>query len=115
MKKVIVQDTDADLLETLTIVLEQARFNVRPVCHYREVIHHINHFCPDLVLLDYKMAGEECIHLCRLIKKIHPYLPIIALSCNMSIKNEYAKGGFDNYIEKPFDLNHLITVVNSSY
>jgi len=114
MKKVIVQDTDLDLLETLTIVLKEAGFEVFPVLHYNDVVKNIDQFSPDLILLDFKLAGEQCIRLCQQLKKTYPDLPIIALSCNLNIKNEYAKTGFDNYIEKPFDLVHLITVVKSA-
>lgn len=114
MKKVIVQDTDIDLLETLAIVLQEAGFDVRAVLKYDDVLKQIGLFSPNLVLLDFKLAGEQCIRLCKLIKQRSPELPVIALSCNLTIDQEYAEAGFDNYIEKPFDLNHLIKVLNSS-
>lgn len=114
MKKVIIQDTDCDLLETLTVVLKEASFEVLPVLHYKDVISKIITFSPDLILLDFKLAGEQSTHLCQQIKKDFPGLPVIALSCNLNIRNEYTKAGFDSYIEKPFDLNHLITVVQNS-
>jgi len=113
MKKVIVQDTDPDLLDTLTIVLKEAKFRVIPVLHYHDVIKETNVFLPNLILLDYKLEGVECIWLCQQLKKSFPDIPVIALSCNLNIKDKYAKAGFDSYIEKPFDLHHLISVVES--
>jgi len=113
MKKVIVQDTDPDLLETLNLVLKEAKFEVLPLLHYQEVFNKIQTFSPNLVLLDFKLSGEESIRICKLIKKSFPGLPVIALSCNMNIQETYAKAGFDNYIEKPFDLNDLLSVVQN--
>ena len=114
MKKVIVQDTDIDLLETLTIVLKDAGFDVLPVREYKDVIKHIPLFSPNLVLLDYKLAGEQSINICQSVKRRFPQLPVIALSCNLTIQKEYARAGFDDYIEKPFELDHLIKVVNKT-
>jgi len=111
MKKVIVQDSDCDLLETITIILEEGEYNVLPVLHYKDVIPQINIFIPQLVLLDFRLYGEECILLCQLIKKDFPHLPVIAMSCNSNIGNEYNGAGFDNFITKPFDVEHFFNTV----
>lgn len=112
MKKVIIQDTDPDLLETLTIVLKEANFEVLPIPQYKDVVSQIDTFSPNLILLDFKLSGQECSKLCQRIKLKFPAIPVIALSCNINIHNEYAKSGFDNFIEKPFDLNHMIKIIH---
>lgn len=111
MKKVIVQDSDCDLLETMTIILEEGEHHVLPVLHYEEVIPQIKIFIPHLVLLDFRLNGEECILLCQLIKKDFPHLPVIAMSCNCNIGTEYNDAGFDNFITKPFDIDHLFNII----
>ncbi|KIO77115.1 hypothetical protein TH53_10715 [Pedobacter lusitanus] len=111
MKKVIVQDTDFDLLETLTFLLEDASFEVLPVLHYKDVASKISTFNPQLVLLDFRLSGTECTCLCASIKKEFPHLPVLALSCNHNIEKEYALAGFDDYVCKPFDIDHLLTIL----
>ena len=111
MKKVIVQDTNYDLLETMTIILEQASYEVLPVVHYRDVISTIRSFSPHVVLLDFRLSGEESAALCIIIKKNFPQIAVIALSCNLNIHLEYVKAGFDDYISKPFDIDHLFGVL----
>ncbi|MBB5634763.1 DNA-binding response OmpR family regulator [Pedobacter cryoconitis] len=111
MKKVIVQDTDFDLLETLTFLLEDASFEVLPILHYKDVAAQISSFNPHLVLLDFRLSGVECTCLCESIKKDFPELPVLALSCNYNIQKEYASAGFDDYISKPFDIDHLLAVL----
>lgn len=112
MKKVIVQDTDSDLLETLTIVLKEAEFEVLPILDYKDVVAQIDSFTPNLILLDFKLSGQECSKLCQQIKLNFPSLPVVALSCNVNMEQIYAKLGFDNFIEKPFDINHMIKIVH---
>lgn len=111
MKKVIVQDTNCDLLETLTFLLEEASFEVLPVLHYKDVVSLINVFNPHLILLDFRLSGEESVSVCTAIKQGFPSLPVVALSCNHDIQTEYARAGFDDYIFKPFDIDHLFTVL----
>lgn len=111
MKKVIVQDTDLDLLTILTFLLEDASFEVLAVSHYKDVASKINSFNPELILLDFRLSGEECTCLCAAIKKDFPYLPVLALSCNYNIHKQYAIYGFDDYISKPFDIEHLLAVM----
>ncbi len=111
MKKVIVQDTDFDLLETLTFLLEDAKFEVLPILHYKDVAPQISVFNPHFILLDFRLSGEECMSLCTKIKKTFPQLPILALSCNQHIQQLYAHAGFDDYISKPFDIDHMLMVL----
>lgn len=111
MKKVIVQDLDCGLLETLTIILEEASYEVMAVTQYKDVLSEIVKFSPDLVLLDFRLSGTESAGICRQIKKQIPLLPVIALSCNLNIHNEYIMAGFDDFISKPFDIDHFFMLV----
>lgn len=111
MKKVIVQDSDCDLLETLKLILEQGTYEVLTVLHYEDVVSKVATFIPHLILLDFKLNGEGSIGLCHELKKKYPLIPIVALSCNVNIQKEYGKAGFDDYIAKPFDIDHLMTVL----
>ncbi|WP_170132591.1 response regulator [Pedobacter cryoconitis] len=111
MKRVIVQDTDLDLLTILTFLLEEASFEVLPVSHCKDVASKINSFDPQLIVLDFRLSGEECTCLCAAIKKDFPCIPIVALSCNHNIQKQYAICGFDDYVAKPFDIEHLLSVM----
>lgn len=112
MKRVIVQDTDDDLLETMKIILEEAEYIVLPILRYKDVISKIKSFNPSVVLLDFRLTGEDSISLCRKIKKEFPDISIIAMSCNINIHKEYVRGGFDDFIAKPFDIDHLIKILD---
>ncbi len=66
---------------------------------------------PHVVVLDYRLEGIDCVRICREIKVRYPHLPVVAMSCNCNINEVYNKHGFDDYIPKPFDLEHLYQVL----
>lgn len=112
MEKILVQESDTDLLNTIKTALEFDNFEVHTVLDidsdFLELIHQ---FRPHVVLLDYKLKGEACMEICSRIKEKYPHLPVIALSCNNNIHTEYDRRGFDDYIPKPFDLDLLYSIL----
>ena len=112
MQTIIIQDTDASILDILTIALQMENFQVYSVLDYdSNFLDLIDELRPHVVMLDYKLDGKACIKICHQIKAKYPHLPVIALSCNHNINEEYDKYGFDDYIPKPFDLDLLYTVL----
>jgi DNA-binding response OmpR family regulator len=79
--------------------------------HYNYILNDINLFRPHDVIIDFKLDGEECIKVYKLIRNKYPSLPVLALSCNRNIHQEYSNIGFDDYISKPFDLDNLFSIL----
>ncbi|MDB5063029.1 MAG: response regulator receiver [Mucilaginibacter sp.] len=112
MKTIIVQETDKDILDMLTVALEYEGFKVYSVLGYdSNFLELIDQIRPHVVILDYRLNGQESIEVCHHIKSKYPHLPIVALSCNYNIHHEYDKFGFDDYIKKPFDLDILYSIL----
>jgi len=112
MKTIIVQDTEKEILDVLTTALELDHFKVFPAIGYEvDLLSMIGRVRPHGVMLDYLQEGSECIRICRQIKTHYPDLPVIAMSCNSNINQVYDQHGFDDYIEKPFDLDYLYLVL----
>lgn len=108
----MVQDTDASILEVLKAALEMEGFKVIPVAHCDDdVLNIIDKTRPHAVMLDVRLNGKDCIDICHKIKAKYPHLPVVALSCNVNIHEQYAKEGFDAYIKKPFDLDLLYKIL----
>ena len=108
METIIVQETDSDVLDLISHALIEGGFNVYPLLSYGEdFIDVIEKTKPHVVMLDFKLGGDECKRVLREIKVKYPHLPVIAASCNANINEAYDQAGFDDYIPKPFDLDIL--------
>lgn len=112
MANIIIQEVNEEILDVLRISLGEEDFEVFCVLGYdHDFIELIDEIRPHVVVLDYKLDGQASIQICQNIHDKHPHLPVIALSCNSNISDEYCKHGFADYIKKPFDLDLLFTIL----
>jgi len=80
----------------------------------KDVIPLVEKFIPDLIILDYRVAGTNGGEICKQIKS-HPKfskIPVIIFSAYISNDSELLAYGCDAIINKPFDLSELIETVN---
>lgn len=112
METIIIQDTDASILDMLTIALELENFQVYAIKDpQHDFLDLIDKTRPHVVMLDFKIHGADALAILKTIKTKHPYLPVLAISCNNNINGVAMEAGFDDYIAKPFDLDLLYTVL----
>lgn len=115
-KKVLVVDDDASIVELLTLVLQDADYEVISASNGREAIILAVQECPDVIILDIVMPGlngwEACDHL--LSHEQTANIPIIFLTARVrpedQLRGWYA-GCFD-YITKPFEVDQLLARVH---
>lgn len=108
METIFIQETDQHLLDVLTQALELKNYQVYAIHESdTDFLSLIEQMPPHVVMLDYKLKGQQCLEIFVEIKKAYPHLPLIALSCNHNINTVAMEIGFDDYIKKPFDLDHL--------
>jgi DNA-binding response OmpR family regulator len=115
LKRILVLDDNKDILEIVTEALSYEQFEVKSVNESKQVMPLIGEFQPDLVILDYRVAGENGGEICRQIKS-HPKfyeIPVIIFSAYISHKDDVMAYGCDAVINKPFDLIELIEKVNN--
>ncbi|MGZ3813242.1 MAG: response regulator [Mucilaginibacter sp.] len=114
LKRVLVLDDNQDILDVVQEALSYERFEVKSVAESGKVLPLLKEFSPDLVILDYRVAGENGGELCRQIKAHPEYnnIPVIIFSAYVNHKDELSAYGSDAVINKPFDLMELIAKVN---
>jgi DNA-binding response OmpR family regulator len=115
LKRVLVLDDNQDILEIVHEALSYEHFEVKSVSESDKVIPLLEEFNPDLVILDYRVAGENGGELCRQIKSSLEYndIPVIIFSAYINHNDEMLAYGCDAIINKPFDLVELIETVNN--
>lgn len=115
-KKVVLIQDDEDILEIMDVVLSDEGFDVTASLT-TEPIENIEEIDPDVVVVDEHIQGgkkgskviEELKNdpdtedVSAVLTSTSPHLPLKAKECKA-----------DDYIEKPFDLDHMVDVVKKN-
>jgi len=115
VKRILVLDDNQDILDIVHETLTYENFEVKSTGLGDEVMPMIEEFIPDLVILDYRVAGTNGGELCRQIKS-HPKfgnVPVIIFSAYINHDADLLAYGCDAIINKPFDLTELVDKVNN--
>lgn len=106
--RVLVIDDDRQHREILAEALAYYHFKVRTLSSGRDLKRVLMNFRPALLLMDYRLPGQNGVELCRIIKKeFHMNeVPVILMSAYpLDTENlNYC----DYILHKPFDLDMLI-------
>jgi len=115
VKRILVLDDNQDILDIVHETLTYENFEVRSTGEAEEVMPLVEAFNPDLVILDYRVAGTNGGEICRKIKS-HPKfsnVPVIIFSAYINHDADLLAYGCDAIINKPFDLTELVEKVNN--
>jgi CheY-like chemotaxis protein len=113
-KRILILDDNQDILDIVHETLSYEKFDVKSTSSGEEVMPMVESFFPDLVILDYRVAGINGGELCKQIK-CHPKfkdIPVIIFSAYINHDDELFGYGCDAIINKPFDLTELVEKVN---
>lgn len=115
-EKVLIFDDDADILEVCTIVLETNGFEVITQKNCEDVLAKIDAHTPDVLLMDNKIPPSGGINACRTIRASaeHAGLPIVFFSANQDVARLAGEAGAGHFIEKPFDLDTLVSTLRKA-
>ena len=113
MRKVLVIDDDADILELMQQTLEYFGYEVRVTSQAYAAFSLIDAFKPELVLLDFKLDGANGGEICHQIKT-NPWtahLPVVMVSAYSRIILSNGGYGYDKLLAKPVGLKELLSTV----
>ncbi|MDQ3098307.1 MAG: response regulator [bacterium] len=111
-KRVLVADDDTAILHVLTLMLEDAGYEVTSTVD-GETVQKVLSELPDLILLDIWMSGVDGRDICKQLKsnKKTKHIPIIMISANKDTRDIAKEAGADDFIPKPFEMSDLLTIV----
>ncbi len=111
-KKILIADDDPAILEALTLMLEDADYEVETTVN-GETIYKMEKEYPDLLVLDIWMSGMDGRDICKHLKKqeLTKDIPIIIMSANKDTKQMAKESGADDFITKPFEMKDLLAKV----
>lgn len=114
-KKILVIEDEPVIGEMMCILLEMEGYNVislsdtglaRRKLHAQEVA---------MVMLDLGLKGEDGQSMCTYIKTQDDLkdIPVVLVSGNHELEQITIEIGADDYIKKPFDMEHFMEKVNN--
>ena len=110
-RHVVVVDDEADIVEMLTIILENDGCAVRGFSEGASALDSIRSSHPDIVLLDVMMPHLDGIEVLRRLKSdpATSDIPVVMLTAKTSDADVWAgwEAGADYYLTKPFDPDEL--------
>ena len=111
-KDVLIMDDDPDIVEVLSMILEDAGFSTRTL-NARDTPETLKDDLPGVILLDVWMSGRDGRDICRYLKsqQLTRDLPIIFISANNNIQQFVTDAGADDYLAKPFNMDEVIAKV----
>lgn len=114
-KRILVLDDNQDILDIIHEALIYQEFEVKVTLESGDIINQARSFLPDLIILDYHLAGANGHEICRHIKT-HPdlgHIPVIICSAYIQKDADFSSWECDDVIAKPFGLEELTEKVNN--
>lgn len=113
---ILITDDEQSIRNALKEILEFEDYATIQAENGKEALEAVEKEQVDLVMLDIKMKGMDGIEVLEKLKKSKPEIPVIMISGHGTIKIavEATKNGAFDFIEKPPDLNRLLTSVRNA-
>jgi len=110
--RILIADDDAQLRKLLRLALSIRNHEIVEAGNGGESLAQLEASVPDLVLLDWQMAGLSGVEMCRAIR-LRTAIPIIAMSAADRLK-EALGAGADDFLRKPFDIDELAARIDAA-
>jgi DNA-binding response OmpR family regulator len=115
IQKILIIDDDAELRETVSILLERENFQPLQAGDGNTGLERALSLKPSLLLVDLRLPGMSGVELCKRLRENRVSTPIIVLS---AIEDEVDKVllleiGADDYVVKPFGTRELLARIRA--
>lgn len=109
-------DDDRDLLTSAVDWIEMNGFEVSGFNNAVDALKQMDNVVPDALVSDIRMPGVDGMTLLSTAKKRYPALPVILLTGHgeTQLAVKAMKLGAEDFLEKPYDADHLIAVLNKA-
>jgi putative two-component system response regulator len=114
--RILIVDDEADIRQVVTLVLQEAGYSVSTAesTESARILLKKEHY--DAVVTDVKMPGEDGISLLSMIHQEYPETPVVLMTAyaQLQMAIDAIKNGAFDFIQKPFDMALLNSVVDKA-
>ena len=116
MSYILVVDDEKDIRDLISQILFDEGHTVKLAHNSTSAMEYINNEEPDLIILDIWLKDSEMdgIEILKSVKQNNPLCPVVVISGhgNIEIAVAAVKQGAYDFIEKPFNIDQLLLVIN---
>jgi CheY-like chemotaxis protein len=113
-RRVLIVDDDPDILEFVSIALEDEGYNVASAPHGAAALERLNAgtATPDVILLDMRMPVMDGWEFARVYRQAPgPHAPIIVLTAAQDAAERAAQINAQAFLGKPFEIDELLNSI----
>lgn len=115
-KKILIVDDEENVRYSFRKFYRSSGYEIIEAVNGLEAISVVNRHKPDLVLMDIEMPGLSGLEAIQRIRQLQPDIPVViitAFGTSERVISAMKHGAFE-YLEKPFDVERLKTVLNEA-
>jgi DNA-binding response OmpR family regulator len=112
---ILLVEDEAAIAAFVQTALEREGLAVEVVEDGQQALARVSQALPDLIILDLMLPGMDGLEVCRAVRRIPTYVPIIMLTARDQDMDKVVglELGADDYITKPFNTRELIARVRA--
>ena len=115
MKHIVVVEDDRNTLNLITYALRNEQYVIIPVDNYCLAESILKTIKPDVVLIDYFLDGRDASDLLKLTETLYnKRTTVLVMSAFPGLKSKLNEYKIDGFIEKPFSLEELESIIFST-
>jgi CheY-like chemotaxis protein len=117
MKRILVVDDDADILQLLKTVLMAYHFTVETASNGQEAVERVKAAVPDGIFLDLRMPVMDGFEALDILRRAYPDVTIIVTTASKTrdIVQQVRERGANACLLKPFDPQELRAILRDSF
>jgi DNA-binding response OmpR family regulator len=116
-RHILVVEDEPDIASLLALHLRDNDFHVTLAADGHEGMRQAFARSWDLVILDIRLPGPDCLTICRSLRREQAYVPILMLTSKSSELDRVLglELGADDYVTKPFSVSELLARVKAIF
>jgi two-component system response regulator (stage 0 sporulation protein F) len=119
-KKLLVVDDQQGVRFLISEIFQEEGFRVAEASNYEEAIAVAKKFIPDIALVDMRLGNNTGYDGGDIVKELKQYIPelvpiVVTAHSEPDKLNKAIRSGAVYCIEKPFDVDQIVNVVNEQY
>jgi CheY-like chemotaxis protein len=112
-KRIFVVENDETILEIVESLLIDEGYDVKAIQPEGSIYEQIEHYKPDVILLDIIKPTDQGTELCRTLKADYrtKHIPVVVLSTHSKVAETIKSVCADEVVPKPFDIFDLLNTI----